>query len=149
MPRCRRVVGAGVRDAEPPARSEDGRLVAEVAGQPGHQVEHDLHRRRVAAQVQDLRAQVRVQADQLHPVVRQRLLDGRSCGPGLDREAELGVELAGGDEVVGVGLDAGREPELRLHPPAGRRHPAEQFELVGAVDDDRASGIDRQRQLRL
>ena len=82
---------------------------------------------------------------------------GRHLGP-LDRpfspavgdgEPELGVVLAGGDVVVGFGLDTGREAQqdLRRHAGLGEQH-VEAVELVETVDDDATdAGLDRHTQL--
>ena len=101
-----RVVGTGVGDAEAAAEVELGQLdpvlVAHRDEQPDHPVRRDLE----AAGVEDLRADVGVQADQLeprrgeHPAYR---LEGVAAG---QREAELLVLVRGRDELVGVRLDA-------------------------------------------
>ena len=62
-----------------------------------------------------------VEAHQLHMGLPQGV-DGDLLGlAGLDGAAELGVHLAGGDGLVGVGVDAGGEAEQHLLPdaPAG------------------------------
>src|SRR5207302_5092742 len=54
--------------------------------------------------------------------------------PGLDAEPELAVELPGADEVVGVRLDPGGDPDHAADA-APRRHPGEELELALGVDD--------------
>ena len=62
-------------------------------------------------------------------------------------EAELRVDLAGGDVVVRGGRDAGSDPQEHALP---RRHPLEPLELVERVDDDVAdAGVERLAQLVL
>ena len=69
--------------------------------------------------------------------------------PGGDGETELGVVLAGGDELVGVGLDAGRDAhECRRHLARGCVDGLDPVDLVEAVDDDAGHpGIERSLQL--
>src|SRR5205807_218487 len=57
-----------------------------------------------------------------------------------DREAELRVELARRDVLVGVRPDAGRHPDLAGQPPAGAHHAVDEVELVEAVDHQRGAG---------
>ena len=142
-----RVVVSRVGDAKPAAGSQVGRLVVKVALELGDEVEHHLHRGDVAAEVEDLGADVRVQPDQVDPGMGERLLDRRPRLAVLDREAELRVELPGRDVVVGVRLDAGRDAQLGLDAAPFRHHAAQQLELVGPVDDDRAARFRREGEL--
>ena len=68
-----------------------------------------------------------------------------------DAEAELRVVLAGADELVGVGLDAGRDPDQHLRDDGRPRRGSarEPVELVEAVDDDATdAGPPRRRAAR-
>ena len=70
-------------------------------------------------------------------------------GTGGDGESEFGVVLARGDVVVGLGLDAGREPQedLRGDTGLGVQH-VETIEFVEAIDNDATdAGLDRQTKL--
>ena len=75
------------------------RMVAEQPDEP-------LGRQPEAGGVEDLRADVGVQADELELRVAQHLRDGGLGGTGRQREAELLVLLPGRDVLVGVRLDA-------------------------------------------
>ena len=71
---------------------------------------------------------------------RRMPVDG-TCGVAVaEVEAELGVVLAGGDELVGVGVHAGRDARRA---PRNRQalgvQRVEAVELVEAVDDDAAA----------
>ena len=68
-----------------------------------------------------------------------------------DAEAELRVDLAGADELVGVGLDARRDAQQHRRPsrpPRGHER-LEAVELVVAVDDDAADARRRRRAAQL
>ena len=119
------------------------------AEQPDHPVRGGLE----AGGVEDLRADVAVQPGELEV----RLADdadrrGQRVAGG-QREAELLVLVGGGDELVGVRLDAdGRADEHRhrraagRHPGRGERH--QPVDLVERVDDDVPdAGVDGQLQL--
>ena len=76
-------------------------------------------------------------------------LDRALGGTGGDGEAELGVVLARGDVVVGLGFDPGREPQEDLRGDAGLgvQH-VETIEFVKTVDDDATdAGLDRHPKL--
>ena len=104
----------------------------------GQHLDRPLERR----QREDLAADVGVHADQLDrgsgPAQPGDRLGGRARG---QAEAELGVVLAGPHVLVGVGLDAGRDPDQD-----GRARPGgdlgdqslEPVDLVEGVDDDAA-----------
>ena len=79
--------------------------------------------------------------------MRERRLDSPASGAALDREAELGVELAGRDVVVRVGLDPGRQAEHDRRACTLRHDLAKQLELVLAVDDDRRAAAERGPQV--
>src|SRR3979409_871049 len=91
--RCGWVVISGVRNAKPAARAQLARLEAQLVAELKEQVEHDAHRVLVSAEPEDLRADVRVQTDQLEAGMLQRLLDRASGRAGLDGESEFRVKL--------------------------------------------------------
>ena len=114
--------------------TSDGQLgQAELA----HPRRHDLHRLMEEVGDEDLAADVHVHADELD---RRRVLGpGDGSGGVADRhaEAELRVDLAGADELVGVGLDARCGPESTLGiRPSSAWSRREAVQLVEAVDDD-------------
>ena len=85
---------------------------------------------------------MRVQPDQFHSVGRRGPFHGRLGQAGRHREAELGVVLAGGHELVGVGLHSRGNPQQDLRPgpgPGGQVVEAVQF--VKRVDDDPAHAL--------
>ena len=93
-----RLVLGGVGDAEPAA---DVDQLAPLAGQLAEGADRQL----VGLQLEDLRADVGVQADQLELLGGQHPLDRLRREAVLEPEAELRVELAGLDVVVGRGPD--------------------------------------------
>ena len=131
---------ACVRDAEPAAGAELPRLITQLVAQLHEQVEHDRHRLLVCTEGEDLRSDVGVQADQLEVGLSKGLLDGLASSSGLDREAELRVELTGGDVIVGVRLDARRDAQHDRRSLAIGHDPREHIELLEAVDDDGRAG---------
>ena len=74
-----------------------------------------------AAVVEDVRPDVAVQAAQLERRLGEHRGDGLGRGAAVQAEAELAVLLAGGDVLVGVGLDARRDPQVDRLPHAGAR----------------------------
>ena len=91
-----------------------------------------------------------VQADEVHRRRSPRPVDGRGGVAVGQVEAELGVVLPGGDVLVGVGVDARRDPQQHVghRTGAGGVEGVEAVELVEAVDDDVAhAGLDRRAQL--
>ena len=84
-----------------------------------------------------LRADVRVDPDQLDRFGRRGAVH-RSVGiTRRESEPELGVVLAGHDVLVGVRLDAGRDAQQHLrHPSVGDVHPLQAIEFIEAVNDD-------------
>ena len=74
-----------------------------------------------------------VQPDQLQLLGGEHPLDRPRRQAVLEPEAELGVELAGGDVVVGRGLDPGRDPDQ--HPLAALQQPLAALDLVEGVED--------------
>ena len=132
-PHCgdgRRVLALDVRHAETAADRQLGELVRL------HEVGHDLERQLEEPRFEHLAADVGVHPDQLEGRRRPRPLDGTRRRARRDREAELGVVLAGAHELVGVRLDAGCD----AHEHGGPRHAIgqafEAIELVERVDDD-------------
>ena len=132
-----RVVRTGVRDAEPAAEVELGQLDAELVAHLGEQPDHPVRRDLEAAGVEDLRADVRVQPDQLEPGRRQHPAYGVERVAADQREAELLVLVRGRDELVGVRLDAdGAADQDALRRAALDAQPAEPVDLGDRVDDD-------------
>ena len=74
-----------------------------------------------------------LQAQVLH---RQRLFDDGQRLAGLQRDAELAVDLSGADKIVGVGVDAGLNPEGDVGALAHLAGKAVQpLQLIVVVDD--------------
>ena len=130
------VVVLGIRDAEPPARAQPARFVAEPIAQLDKQAEHYLHGLFVRAEGKDLRPDVRVQADELQARMLQCGFDRLSRRSRLDGEAELGIELAGRDVIVGVRLHARRDAKHHLRARAMGDDIPQQLELLVPIDDD-------------
>ena len=105
----RRAVLARVGDGEAAAQVQQ-REVADLAQHVGQRLVH--------VQVEDLRADVRVQPAQLQARAADALQRPLHVAHG---DAELGVLLAGADGLVGLGLDAGRHAHAgsadRTRPP--------------------------------
>ena len=95
-----------VGDPEPAARAKLPRLEPQLVAKLDQEVEHDRHRILVCAQSEDLGADVRVESDQLEARVPEGKFDRLARCPRFDREAKLGVQLARGDVIVSVRLDA-------------------------------------------
>ena len=133
----------------PPPRFElgqlDAELVAHLCEQPDHPVRGDLE----AAGVEDLRADVRVQPDQLEPGGRLHPAYRLERVAADQREAELLVLVRGRDELVGVRLDAdGAADQHALGRAALDAQAAEPVDLGDRVDDDPAdAGVEGGGQL--
>ena len=83
------------------------------------------------------RTEVEVQALEVEVPRGHHIADGLIGLAGLDGEAELAVEHAGGREPVGVGVDGGRyADEDGLDASGGPGRVIENLELVEAVDDE-------------
>src|SRR5215472_12926773 len=95
----------------------------------------------MAAEVEHLRADVRVEAYQLDSIMSQRLLDRSSSSPRLDREPELRVELAGADVVMGVRPNPRRYAHLTAHSLAFGQNAVQQLEVVEPVYDKRRARL--------
>ena len=105
----RRAVLGGVGGGEP---------AAEVVDREAPEPRDRRHRLAVGREVEELRADVRVDALEVGPARAAQPL-GRG-GRLRQREAELLVGVAGRDGVVGVGLDLGDDAQQhRLRPAAG------------------------------
>ena len=74
MARRRRIVVVRVRDAQAATGTQLARLELQLVAKLDQEVEHDLHRLLVRAKGEDLRADVRVEADQVEARMAQRLL---------------------------------------------------------------------------
>src|SRR5689334_830675 len=115
----RRLLVARVRD-----RQSAAEIQKRIVAQPGEHLGDLLER----VEVEDLRADVRVQAahlERLDPVERARQV--------VDLEAELGVDLAGLDLLVGVGLDSWGDAQ---QDPLAGSNALEAVELVERVGHD-------------
>ena len=139
LPRDRRdrshLVGARVRDAEAAAEVELGHL------SPGQQLGvHDQQPPRGLGEsvgLEDLRADVRVQAEEAQARMRADLRDDlRRVG---ERDAELLVLVRGRQELVGRGVHAAVDAQPhRLHAPVPLGRGGDTVDLDDAVQDDRA-----------
>ena len=105
-----RVVLGRVGDAEAAAEVELGHRHAELGADLGVQGEHPTGGHLEARGVEDLAADVGVQAEQLQARGGDHTAYGLEGVAGGDREAELLVLVGGGDVLVGVGLDARPSP---------------------------------------
>ncbi len=94
--------------------------------------------------VEDLRADVAVDADEFEPVEPQGTAYGLGGVPAGQRDAELLVLVGRGDELVGVGLDADRDPDQDLLPlPEALRDVGDTGDLLEGVEHDVAhAGLD-------
>lgn len=103
-----------------------------------------------AGHVEDLRADVRVDPDELETVERQRPPYGLGRLPVGERDAELLVLVRGGDELVRVRLDADGDPDLHPLPPAERlRDVRDPHDLLEGVEHDPPdTGLDGRVDLR-
>ena len=141
-----RVVGGGVGDALAAAEVELGQLDAVLVADRGEQPDHPVRGELEAVDVEDVRADVAVQPDQLERRQREHPADRLGRRAAGQREAELLVLLAGLDVLVGVRLDAGRHPDVDPLAHAGALGDGGQpLELVEGVDDDAADADARRR----
>ena len=128
----RRLLGADVGDAEPTSEHE--------LGQPQRHREpcHHLGGLGEARRREHVRADVAVEPDEVDAVGGRRPLDGPLGIAVAEVEPELRIVLTGGDELVGVGVDPGRDPQQNVgrgSDPFLVEH-VEAIELVEGVDDD-------------
>jgi hypothetical protein len=116
-------------------RVGDAEAAAEVPGPELPQARHRLERRPERREVEDLRADVHVQAVELQDV--RAAQPGDRLRRGGEVHAELRVGPAGGDARVRVRRDAGGDAQEDPLGPAGRAHERlEPLDLVEVVDDD-------------
>ena len=103
--------------------------------------------------IEDLRADVGVDAGQLERRCGVHRAQGVQGLTGGDREAELLVLVRGGDVLVGVRLDPGGDPDHDPRPlteSAGGDQPADAIDLVeGVRDDPTDAGVQGQLELRV
>ena len=140
----RRLLALDVRHAEPATEYQLGKV--ERHGEVGHHLGCLGERRRL----EHVRSDVAVHADQLDGRRPPRPVDRPQRVAVAEVEPELRIVLAGGDELVGVGVDARRDAQedLRRGPDAVGGERVEAVELVEGVDDDVAhAGLDRHPQL--
>ena len=148
--RFARGVGLGVGDAVAAAQIQLGQLDAVVLLDPGQEAQHLLRGQGEALGLEDLRADVRVQAQQVQFRVCQREGDGGGRGRNViahrdHREAELLVLVRGGNELVGAGVHAGGQAQHHVGALAGLAgQQCHALQLVQRVDDDAAQvGLQR------
>jgi hypothetical protein len=107
-----RVVLGGVRDAEAAAEVDLGELDAVLVAYVGEEL-HDAARGHLeSGHVEDLRADVRVNPDEFQTVEAEGTPYGFGGLAAREGDAELLVLVGGGDEFVGVRLDADGHPDL-------------------------------------
>ena len=127
----------------PPTLSSSGSRSTDVAEVGDH-----LDRLHVGLELEDLGADVGVEADQLEVVRGPHPLHRPLGEPVGEAEAELGVELPGLDVVVGGGLDPRGHPDQ--HPLGAVEQPVGQLDLVERVEDQVAdAGVERVAELAL
>ena len=138
---------------KPPPRLSSSR-VCPVASRTGAEQPDDPVRGGLeAGGVEDLRADVAVQAGQVQPRLGRHPLGRLQRVAGGQREAELLVLVRGGDELVGVRLDADGRPDQHRDGrapgrDAGGAERDEPVDLVEGVDDDVPDArVDSQPQL--
>ena len=108
------------------SRASNPTLLLEVGRESGESLHGEFERRHL----EDLRADVSVQADEVAPGDLHRPLDGLGRDPVLEAEPELRVLLAGLHELVGVRLDSGRDPHEELGGYPGLAEAIDLFERV-------------------
>ena len=128
----------GVGDAVAAAEVDLGAVDAVLVDDPGVQADEAPGRHLEAAGVEDLAADVAVQPAQVEHVGPRQQRGGRverlAAG---QAEAELLVLVTGGDELVGVRLDADGHPHHdRGHDAELGRDGGDPVDLVERVDDD-------------
>ena len=139
------IVAGDVGDAQAAAEVDlvdlDAVRVADRRGQPDDTVRGDLE----AGGLEDLRADVRVQAGQVQRRCGQHGCHGALGNPVAQREAELLILVRGGDVFVRVRFHADRHPdEDGLANAVVRGDLREALDLVERVDDDVPdAGVDR------
>ncbi len=106
---------------------------AEVVGGEVAEAAQRVERAPIRSQLQNLRADVEVQARQLDRGRRPRPLDRR--GRVRQVEAELRVRAPGRDRRVRFGADAGRDPQERALGAPGGHQLLEQLDVTQVVDD--------------
>ena len=104
-------VAARVADAITSAEVDLVKLQSDLAMDPGPQVEHRACGFLEGLDDQDLRADVRMQADE--PQIRRvhGFLDGLPSGAARDRQTEFLILHSGGHVFVAAGVHPGRHPE--------------------------------------
>ena len=109
--RAHRVVSGDVRDAQPTAEIDLRELDPVQVVHPCQQVQHAMGAHLEGRGVEDLRADVAVDPDELEPLDREHPLDGLLGGAGSQREPELLILMSRRHELVGVRLDAHGGPD--------------------------------------
>ena len=105
----------------------------------GDEGQHHLRRLDKRRAVENLRADVAVEALQTHAGKRERALDKRHSLPGLDGGAEFGIDRAGDDLFMRMRIDARRNAQQDvLHLAVRAGDAVEREQLVLVVDDEGA-----------
>ena len=135
----RRIVVGQIRDAQAATEIDGGDLRglvdAELGDDIAQQADHPVRGELEAADVEDLRADVTVQADQSQVVAGENPADRGHRRAVGQRQPELLVFVGGGDELVGVGLDADRDADQHILDDAGlARDGVEALDLDHRVD---------------
>ena len=135
----RRRLTVDVRDAEPAPHDQFGQL------ERGEERADHLGRLLEGRRVEDLAADVCMDAGQFDGGHELECGNGVGGGPGGDGEAELRVLLPGSHELVCVRLDSGRDPHQDLRslrsPGDGLQEATQAGDLVERVDDDPADAL--------
>lgn len=120
-------------------------LVTNGLEQPDHPMGRDLE----PGHVEDLRPDVTVDPDDFEPVELKSAPHGFGGLPAGQRNPELLVLVGGGDELMGVRLDAHGDPDLHRLPLAeGLRDVGDPHDLLEGVENDASyAGLDGPRDL--
>ena len=144
-----RQIGNAESAAEVDGRDLRGLVDAELGDHVAQQADHAVRGDLEAGDVEDLRADVAVQADQPQMVGREHPAHRGHRRTAGQRQPELLVLVRGGDELVGVRLDADGDADQHVLHDAGRAG-----DLVEALDlghrvqhDVPDAGLDRGGQL--
>ena len=109
-----RQIGNAQSATEVDGRDLRGLVDAELGDDVAQQTDHPVRGELEARDVEDLRADVAVQADQPQVVGREDPPHRGHRRAAGQRQAELLVLVRGGDELVGVRLDADGDPDQHV-----------------------------------
>ena len=150
----RRIVVRQIRDAKAATEVDGGDLRglvdSELSDDVAQQTDHTVRGKFEAADIEDLRADVAVQAHQSEMIGGE---DPPNCGHRRavgQRQPELLVFVGRGDELVGVGFDTDRDADQHILDNARlTRDGVEALDLGHRVHHDMSdSGLDRRGQFR-